>query len=52
MRLTSMFAVALLLVGSLSLAGCVVVPAHRAGLWVPGHWASHHVWVGGHWRYR
>jgi hypothetical protein len=52
MRRTSLFAVALLWMGSLSLAGCVVVPAHHARVWVPGHWASHHVWVEGHWRHR
>lgn len=41
-----------LLGGALALSGCVVVPAHRARVWVPGYWGSAHVWVGGHWRYR
>lgn len=50
MRRTSLFNAALLLAGSLSLAGCVVVPAHRVRVWVPGYWAPHHVWVEGHWR--
>jgi hypothetical protein len=50
MRHTSVSIAALLLAGCLSLAGCVVVPAHRVHVWVPGHWASHHVWVEGHWR--
>jgi hypothetical protein len=48
---TTLFATAVLL-GHLMLAGCVVVPAHRARVWVPGHWAPHRVWVEGHWGYR
>jgi hypothetical protein len=50
--LSALLVSAALLGGSLSLTGCVVVPAHRARVWVPGYWAPHHVWVGGHWRYR
>lgn len=43
---------AALIGGSAALTGCVVVPARRAHVWVPGYWAGGHVWVGGHWRYR
>ena len=43
---------ALLLIGSASLTGCVVVPArgYPARVWVPGYWGPTHVWVGGYWR--
>jgi hypothetical protein len=51
-RILSLFTTAVLLAGSLALSGCVVVPAHRARVWVPGYWAPRHVWVEGHWRYR
>lgn len=51
-RLIPLFTAAVLLAGSLSLSGCVVVPAHRVRVWVPGYWAPHRVWVGGHWSYR
>ncbi|WP_168170307.1 hypothetical protein [Rhodanobacter sp. C03] len=45
---------ALLLIGSASLTGCVVVPArgYPARVWVPGYWGPPHIWIGGHWRYR
>ena len=39
-----------LLGGSCALTGCVVVPAHRVRVWVPGYYAPAHVWVGGYWR--
>jgi hypothetical protein len=53
----------LLLLGSVSLTGCIVTsprPMHRDRVvvtrgdrvWVPAHWGPHHVWVEGHWRYR
>ncbi|WP_426699916.1 hypothetical protein ACPPVV_10910 [Rhodanobacter sp. Col0626] len=58
-------ATTLLLVGSVSLAGCIVAPPRpvrhvrvvapvhaSARVWVPGYWAPRHVWVEGHWRYR
>jgi hypothetical protein len=44
---------ALLLIGSASLTGCVVVPPrgyYPARVWVPGYWGPTHVWVGGYWR--
>jgi hypothetical protein len=49
-----LFVAALLLAGSVFLAGCVVVPArgYYARVWVPGYWAPPHVWIGAHWRYR
>jgi hypothetical protein len=52
---------ALLLVGSVSLTGCIVAaprPVRHARVvapvrvWVPGYWAPQHVWVEGRWRYR
>ncbi|NUR23840.1 hypothetical protein [Frateuria sp.] len=52
MRRTPLLIAALLLAGSLSLAGCVVVAPRHARVWVPGHWSSPHVWVEGYWRYR
>jgi hypothetical protein len=66
-RFTSNLVMAtLLLVGSVSLGGCVVVaprpvhpvrvvtPVHveRARVWVPGYWSPRHVWIEGYWRYR
>jgi hypothetical protein len=49
---SSLLVAALLVFGSVSLTGCVVVPPRgHARLWVPGYWAPRHVWVGGHWRY-
>ncbi len=51
--LRNMFAAALLLTASVSLSGCIVVPARSHGrVWVPGYWGPPHVWVRGHWRYR
>ncbi|HEV2622102.1 MAG TPA: hypothetical protein VGU65_08445 [Frateuria sp.] len=47
-RVLSLFTTAMLLAGSLALSGCVVVPAHRVCVWVPGYWAPAHVWVEGY----
>ena len=49
-RAATLFTAAVLLLGNLALAGCVVVPAHRARILVPGYWAPHRVWIEGHWR--
>lgn len=51
-RAITLFLAAALLLGNLALAGCVVVPAHRARVWVPGYWAPRQVWIEGHWGYR
>lgn len=52
--ISALFVSALLLIGSVSLTGCVVVPARGgyARVWVPGYWGPSHIWVGGHWHYR
>lgn len=51
--LRHVFVAALLLAGTASLSGCIVVPARDHGrAWVPGYWRAPHVWVRGHWRDR
>jgi hypothetical protein len=51
--ISALLVAALLLIGSVSLTGCVMVPARgHARVWVPGYWGPPHVWIGGHWRYR
>lgn len=52
--LSALFFSTLLLIGSVPLTGCVIVPPRggHARVWVPGYWGPSHIWVGGHWRYR
>lgn len=52
-HLSVVFFSALLLLGSVSLTGCIMVPArpYPARVWVPGYWGPSHVWVGGYWHY-
>ncbi|MGY3039008.1 hypothetical protein ACVWWQ_000595 [Rhodanobacter sp. TND4EL1] len=60
-RITSCLAAGVLLAGSISLGGCIVVaPRHvararvvapaPARVWIPGYWGPRRVWVGGYWR--
>ena len=45
---------ALLPIGSVSLAGCIMLQprGYPACVWVPGCRGSTHAWVGGQWDYR
>jgi hypothetical protein len=50
--------VALLIVGVVGPAGCIiepVPPVYPVRVWVPGYWAPApmgHIWIAGHWRIR